>query len=74
MRGLVKSDHKCVILNPKQRTPRERKWVEFRDTREHCKLAMSSYLKEIDWPSLLHNADIESAVECFSNMISPAVD
>ena len=35
---------------------------------------MSSYLKEIDWPSLLHNADIESAVECFYNMISPAVD
>ncbi|CAH3145589.1 unnamed protein product, partial [Porites evermanni] len=74
VRGLINSDHKRVILSLKQRTPPERKWVEFRDTREHCKLAMSSYLKEIDWPSLLHSADIKSAVKCFCNLISLAVD
>ena len=38
----------------------------------HCKLAMSSYLKEIDWPS--HNTATESAVESFYTMISPAVN
>ena len=36
--------------------------------------AMSIYVKEIDWSPLLRDADIESAVDCFCNVIIPAVD
>ena len=74
VKGLMKSDHKCVILSLKQKKLHQRENGLNSDSREHCKLAMSSYLKEIDWSTLLHNAAIESAVECFYNMISPAVD
>lgn len=50
--GLVKTDHKFVIVSLRCKAPPERRWTEFRDTCDYCKLAVLAYLQEVNWSSL----------------------
>ena len=45
MDSLINTDHKSIIVNPRTRANATRKWVELRDTRAHCKLAMFDFSK-----------------------------
>ena len=72
--SLINTDHKSVIVNPRTRAKATRKWVELRDTRAHCKLAMFDFLKGIDWLGELSGKNIDSAVSHFYSLINPAID
>ena len=56
--SLINTDHKSIIVNSRTRVNTTRKWVELRDTRAHCKLAMFDFLKDIDFYSLVNPAII----------------
>ena len=49
MKGLVRSDHLAIILHPSAPVKPSRKKFSFRDTREHCKIAMDLRLEGYDW-------------------------
>ena len=52
MKGLVRSDHLAIIVYPSTPEKPIRKKVSFRDTREHCKIAMDLRLEGYDWSIL----------------------
>ena len=72
--SLINTDHKSIIVNLRTRAKATRKWVELRDTRAHCKLAMFDFLKDIDWLAELSGKNIDSAVSNFYSLINPASD
>lgn len=72
--SLINTGHKCVIVNPRNKTQARRKWIEIRDTRPHCKLEMIGFLKEIDWRSELADKNIDCAVSHFYSIICPLID
>ena len=51
-KGLVRSDHLAVTLLPVTPAKPERKYVSFRDVREHHKVDMDIKLAALDWSIL----------------------
>ena len=51
-KGLVRSDHLAVIVQPSIPAKPQRKYVSFRDTRDHRKIAMETKLSAFDWNSI----------------------
>ena len=78
--SLINTDHKSIIVNPRTRAKATRKWVQLRDTRAHCKLAMFDFLKDINWLAELSGKNIESsrpivsACSCPTELISSYLD
>lgn len=50
-KGLVRSDHLVITVLPLIPAKPQRKYVSFRDTRDHHKINMESKLKAFDWRS-----------------------
>ena len=50
-KGLVRSDHLVITVSPLIPAKPQRKYVSFRDTRDHHKINMESKLKAFDWRS-----------------------
>ena len=51
-KGLVRSDHLAVIVLPSIPAKPQRKYVSFRDTRDHRKIFMETKLSALDWNSI----------------------
>ena len=51
-KGLVRSDHLAVTVLPSIPAKSQRKYVSFRDTRDHRKIAMETKLSAFDWNSI----------------------
>ena len=51
-KGLVRSDHMAIIVNPCVQAKLERKHVYFRDVREHRKINMEKCLQKCDWSEI----------------------
>ncbi|PFX32709.1 hypothetical protein AWC38_SpisGene2368 [Stylophora pistillata] len=69
VKGLVRSDHFAIIVHPSTPAKPSRKKVSFRDTREHCKIAMNLRLEEYDWSVLSSLADLDESVELLSQKL-----
>ena len=69
MKGLVRSDHLAIIVHPSTPEKPIRKKVSFRDTREHCKIAMDLRLEGYDWSILSSLADLDESVELLSQKL-----
>ena len=50
------------------------RWAEFRETRDHCKLAMLAHLQDINCSLILQGANLEFAEERFYHLINSAFD
>ena len=51
-KGLVRSDHLAVTVLPSTPAKPQRKYVSFRATRDHCKIAMDTKLSAFDFTSI----------------------
>ena len=51
-KGLVRSDHLAVTVLPSIPAKPQRKYVSFRDTKDHRKIAMETKLSAYDWNSI----------------------
>ena len=69
MKGLVRSDHLAINVHPFVPVKPSRKKVSFRDTREHCKIAMDLRLEGYDWSTLSSLDDLDESVELLSRKL-----
>ena len=60
-KGLVRSDHMAIVVNPQFLAKPERKYVCFRDVREHRKIKMEKKLAEYDWSTIASVQDLDIA-------------
>lgn len=51
-KGLLRSDHLAIVVNPQSLAKPERKYVCYRDVCEHRKIKMEGKLAECDWSSI----------------------
>ena len=68
--GLVRSDHLTVLVQPCISTKPTRKFVYFRDVREHCKIKMESKLNNFDWEQgIVNPEDPSESVRLFNETL-----
>ena len=60
---LVRSDHLVVTVPPSIPAKPQRKYVSFRDTRDHRKIAMETKLSAFDWNSINNLDNPEESVK-----------
>ena len=64
--GLVRSDHLAVLVLPRITSKPIRKFIYFRDVREHRKIEMERKLADFDWSSVSTNTDLCESVRLFN--------
>ena len=64
----MRSDHLVVTVSPSIPTKPQRKYVSFRDTRDHNKINMESKLKAFDWGSVI-STDPEESVQLLNSRL-----
>ena len=69
VKGLVRSDHLAIIVHPSTPGKPIREKVSFRDSREHCKIAMDLRLEGYDWSILSYLADLDESGELLSQKL-----
>ena len=67
--GLVRSDHLAVLVLPRITSKPIRKFVYFRDVREHRKIEMERKLADFDWSSVSTNTDLCESVRLFNDTL-----
>ena len=73
-KGLVRSDHMTIVVNPQFQAKPERKYVCFRDVREHRKIKMEKKLAEYDWSTIASVQDMDTAACKLSDSILSLVN
>ena len=68
-KGLVRSDHLAVTVLPSIRAKPQRKYVSFRDTRDHRKIAMETKLSAFDWNSINNLDNPEESVKLLNTSL-----
>ena len=69
-KGLVRSDHMTIIVNPCVQVKPERKHVYFRDVREHRKSNMEKCFQKCDWSSIYNTNDVDKATTLLNDKVS----
>ena len=69
-KGLVRSDHMAIIVNPCVQVKPERKHAFFRDVREHRKINMEKCLQKCDWSTIYNTNDVDKATTLLNDEIS----
>ena len=67
--GLVRSDHLAVLVLPRITSKPIRKFVYFRNVREHRKIEMEKKLVDFDWSSVNTNTDLCESVRLFNDTL-----
>ena len=68
-KGLVRSDHMAIIVNPCLQAKPERKHVYFRDVREHRKINMEKCLQKCDWSAIYKANNVDEATTLLNDKI-----
>ena len=68
-KGLVRSDHLAVTVLPSIPAKPQRKYVSFRDTRDHRKIAMETKLSAFDWNSINNLDNPEESVKLLNTSL-----
>ena len=68
-KGLVRSDHLAVTVLPSIPAKPQRKYVSFRDTRDHRKIAMETKLSAFDWTSINNLDNPEKSVKLLNTSL-----
>ena len=68
-KGLVRSDHLAVTVLPSIPAKPQRKYVSFRDTRDHRKIAMETKLSVFDWNSINNLDNPEESVKLLNTSL-----
>ena len=73
-KGVVRSDHMAIVVNPQSLPKPERKYVCFRNVREHRKIKMEKKLAEYDWSTVANAQDLDTAACKLSDSILSLVN
>ena len=68
-KGLVRSEHMAIIVNPCVQAKPERKHVYFRDVREHRKINMEKCLRKCDWSAIYNANNVDEATTLLNDKI-----
>ena len=68
-KGLVKSDHMAIIVNPCVQAKPERKYVYFGDVREHRKINMEKCFQKCDWSAIYKANNVDEAITLLNDKI-----
>lgn len=66
---LVRTDHKAIMITPNTPVKPERKYVFFRDVRDHRKLDMQQKLEACDWNRIFSCSDANEAAQLLNDTL-----